>query len=69
MIKKTSYGVVLGSLIFLSTNFTANAGCDEIADRNLQVADGMTTGEIRKLIENASASVAFGNEQASRKSN
>ena len=66
---KKVVGLFLGALVFLSTNFVVKAGCDEMADKNLQVADGMTTGQIRKLIESASSSVIDVNEQALKKSN
>ena len=45
---------VMGAVIILvSSNLKTQAGCDEIADKNLQVAGGMSTEQIRELIQSA----------------
>ena len=65
---KKIIGFFFGAFLFFSSSFMVKAGCDEMADKNLQVADGMTPDQIRKLIKSAASSVGDGIEQASNTS-
>ena len=65
MKKQNIINVVVGSVSLVSSNFAVHAGCDFMADKNLQVADGMTTEQIRELIKFAASSIEDRQEQAS----
>ena len=69
MKSKNIINIFLGAILLVSSSFVVHAGCDPIADKNLQVADGMTIEQIRELIEITAASIERNQDQASIVSN
>ena len=68
MKNQKGFSITLAAILLVASNFVARAGCDNIADKNLLVADGMSTEQIRKLIQTAESSVGDKAEQASNAS-
>ena len=57
--------IALAAIFVVASSFAGHAGCDAMADKNLQVAEGLTQEQIRELIEIAASSTDVGQQQAS----